>query len=60
MQKVSSAGDLRRWIFYVSVPVQLRVLIPYGIGDSTGCSEGCVVYEVFVVFAVREGVVAHY
>ena len=32
-------------IFYVSVPVQLRVLIPYMVGDVTGCSEGCVVIQ---------------
>jgi hypothetical protein len=41
-------------------PVQLRVLIPYRIGDGTGCSEGCVVYINFDVFVVRDGVVTHY
>ena len=44
----SSAGDLGRVIFYVSVPVQLihlSRLIPYRVGDVTGCSEGCVVIQ---------------
>ena len=51
----SRAGDLSRWIFYVSVPVQLKVLIPYMVGDVTCCSEGCVVYKVFDVFVVHDG-----
>jgi len=62
-------GTCGRVIFYVSVPVclshlrhlsHLGVLIPYGIGDVTGCSEGCVVYINFDVFVVRDGVGVHY
>jgi hypothetical protein len=60
MQKGPGQGTCGRWIFYVSVPVQLRVLIPYMVGDVTGCSEGCAFYINFDVFVVRDGVGVHY
>ena len=44
-QRGPGQGTCVRVIFYVSVPVQLKVLIPYMVGDPTGCSEGCAVIQ---------------
>ena len=63
MQRGLGQGTCGRWIFYVSVPVQLchlSRLIPYRVGGVTCYSEGCVVYINFDVFVVRDGVGVHY